>query len=488
MKQLLIFILAIISTLVTQAQNVETVDYQQRFKDAVAQLDSCQECAVQQLLEIKSAQYAPETVRINSTIVLANVSVSTGNIESLDVFLKDIEQYIAQHPDDKNVSSTLERLKGYRSELGKQQESFRDRLVGTWVTAEATTQYKGIPIPWIIIELHRRYDGSYTSLQINHFQGVETTDNIDIDATNKAIALHYGSEKIKEADTDYAKSLMNQVRYNATESAATKSRTGNSDWGKDLSNIFLTLMAKKASTAKANYKLYDYFLKEIAPNILLGKFFYWECTERSDGFIRKKGISRIAYLYRITPDDTICFTAPSSIKHLNRLDFFMPFKEIKKALPFMKKYSEIEWNLVAYDKLRNKIMKQIADLDKTNAEWISNELKYGPQGYAWNDGYYLSTKENLNEYIYHDHNDDYILYTYNEKYKGPYCRTGNHGWYDTIRDYWKTFSRDYGFSYFVNYEIEDFNNMRVPKYFKMKSDIDSKKNKKNKKKEEEDEE
>ena len=131
------------------AQNSQSINYQQRFKDAIAQLDTCQECAVKQLLEIKAAQYAPEITRINSTIVLANISVNSGNIESLDVFLKDIEQYLAQHPDDKDVSATLKRLKDNRSELSKLQETFRDRLIGTWVTAEANDD--ALPIKVIVI-------------------------------------------------------------------------------------------------------------------------------------------------------------------------------------------------------------------------------------------------------------------------------------------------------------------------------------------------
>ena len=150
MKKILVFFALLLTSDLIWAQSV---DYQQRFKDAIAQLESCQECAVQQLLEIRSAQYAPEKVRINSTIVLANISVNTGNIESLDVFLKDIEQYLSQHPENVVVSSTLERLKGYRRELSQQQESFRDRLVGTWVTAEAyhISSYPIHGFPFVIL-------------------------------------------------------------------------------------------------------------------------------------------------------------------------------------------------------------------------------------------------------------------------------------------------------------------------------------------------
>lgn len=477
------------------AQNSQSINYQQRFKDAIAQLDTCQECAVKQLLEIKAAQYAPEITRINSTIVLANISVNTGNIESLDVFMKDIEQYLAQHPDDKDVSATLERLKDNRSELSKQQETFRDRLVGTWVTAEAyhlrTYPVKGFPFN--IIEIKKYDNGEFSATYYYRWDKnwiPAITDNIDIDGAHKAIGIHFGTEKMKKADSEYAQSLMASVQQNAKESAATKARTGHSDWGKDLGNIFLTLMAKNASVSKTTFLLHDYFLKELTPNILFGRYYYEYREDRSDGkYSNPETHVRDIYLYRITPEDSITFVFPHKEGYYacKYNCHFKDFKEYKKQLPKGTKTSEKEVNLEAYAKLRTKIMKHVSDLEESHAEWVTGELEYGPLGYLWNDGYYMAySVEAKKDTIFYD-----------EKYKGPYlpAKKGVFKVFDnltTIHDYWKTFNREYDFI-----ESPDWYNIYEsgrklditygPIYFKMKSEEDAKKDKKKKGKKEDEE-
>ena len=475
MKKILVFFALLLTSDLIWAQSV---DYQQRFKDAIAQLESCQECAVQQLLEIRSAQYAPETVRINSNIALANISVSVGNIEALDVMLKDIEQYIAQHPDNKDVSKTLERLKGYRSELEKQEESFRDRLIGTWVTAEAGHfgwYYKYTPVQ--VLEIQKSDNGELTATYYPWGSKVDKpkeTDNIDIEGSQKLIGIHFGTEKYEKADTEYAQALMNQVRQNASESAATKARTGYSDWGKDMSNVFMTLMAKNATVSKSTYVLIDYFLKELAPNILYGRYYYEYREDRSDGKNTNFQKVRDRYLYRITPDDSIFFATPHNIYYwLSRLNnHFRDIKDINKSLSKGEKISLKEYNSKAYSQLRNKIMKETENLETVNAEWVTNELIYGPKGYSWNDGYYYANEGDAIKGIR----------SYNENFKGPY-RTVNKmvnifkrqvddDW--TIHDYWKRFKREDKFKEDFNYE-DKFYGSGIPKLFKMVSDKENRK-------------
>ena len=454
------------------AQNSQSINYQQRFKDAIAQLDTCQECALKQLLEIKAAQYAPEITRINSTIVLANISVNSGNIESLDVFLKDIEQYLAQHPDDKDVSATLKRLKDNRSELSKLQETFRDRLIGTWVTAEANDD--ALPIKVIVIR--KSDNGELTSIFYNYLgrkNPPTETKNIDIDGTNKMIGIHIGTDKEKKADTEFAQSLMASVRQNAQESAATKARTGHSDWSKDFGNIFLTLMAKDAAVSSTTHNLAEYFLKELTPDILYGKYFceYW--WERSDGK-EEKTYTRVRelYLYRITPEDSITFACKDGywITRLNK--HFVDYKTIKKSI----KMSLEENNINAYSKLRAKIIKNVGNLDEVHAEWVTGELEYGPYGYSWNDGYYVANEEDaINN-----------KYSYDEQYKGPYSRDDywwGASWDMTIHDYWKTFDRKDSYKEHFDFE-KRFRGSGVSKYFNMRSEKDAKKDKKKKGKKE----
>ena len=473
-------------SIVIQAQ--EPINYQQRFKSAVDILDSCQECAVKQLLEIKAAQYAPEKVRINSTIVLANISVNTGNIESLDVFLKDIEQYLSQHPENVVVSSTLERLKGYRRELSQQQESFRDRLVGTWVTAEAyhISSYPIHGFPFVIMDIKRSEDGVFTATRYECWTNSkkdipEHTENVDIDGSSKSIGIHFGTEKIKKAKTEYAQSLMNSVRQNAKESAETKARTGYSDYGKDLSNIFLTILAKDAATAKSTKMLRDFFLKELTPNILFGRFYYEYNEERSDG---KEGESyqkvRDLFLYRITPNDSITFVFPHNWGYwackLN--PHCADYNDIKGKLPRNEKLSVKDLNLKAYSNLRHKIMKYVTTLNKEEAEQVTAELEYGPQGFSWNDGYYVADEADAT----------LRKYSYDERFKGLYKR-GSRGInvvdnYETIHDYWRGFDRNYDFVEYYDFKTK-FKESGVPKYFKMKKEIDAKNQKKNKKGKEE---
>ena len=85
-------------------------------------------------------------------------------------------------------------------------------------------------------------------------------------------------------------------------------------------------------------------------------------------------------------------------------------------------------------------------------------------------------------------------YSYDEKYKGPYKHkrggvmiSGNlfsgiyfvYDWEFTMHDYWKGFKRNDNFKECFDF-AKEFHGSGVPKYFKMKSEEDVKKDKKKK--------
>ena len=123
-------------------------------------------------------------------------------------------------------------------------------------------------------------------------------------------------------------------------------------------------------------------------------------------------------------------------------------------------------------------MKYVTTLNKEEAEQVTAELEYGPQGFSWNDGYYVADEADAT----------LRKYSYDERFKGLYKR-GSRGInvvdnYETIHDYWRGFDRNYDFVEYYDFKTK-FKESGVPKYFKMKKEIDAKNQKKNKKGKEE---
>ena len=470
-------------TLLTEKPKAANSVYQQRFDEAIAQMDTCRECGVEALLALRKEAFAPEIVRLNSTIVLANVCLQEGDAEGLDICLTDIEQYVGLHSDDEEVKETLAQLRKWQTEMLKEQQDFRERLVGTWVTAETSVDLlneKERGYPCHIVDI--RYNDSTFVAQLDRSLSWEYptfTDNIDIYGAQKRLDIHFGTERKKEANTHKAQSLMNSVRENSQKAADYKARTGRTDHGTDIANIILMSMAKSASVARTYYHFHDLELKEIAPDILKGTWYY-ECkVERSDGGIDKANhrYVRQTYLYRITPEDTIGFALPKvCAKKAEKngsydvCDYLVDLKQLnkegKKQMPEGRELTVTEWNQNAYARLRAKIMERAKDLDAADAEWVENEMEWGPKGYAWNDGHYATSPALLQD-----------GYGYDEAYKGPYSRKLGYGWGETIQDFWKMFDRDYDMLVFPNvmkWDKTTTSKTVVPKYFIMKSEQDAK--------------
>ena len=413
-------------------------------------------------------------MRLNSTIILANVCANVGDIEFFDVLLQEIEQYLAQHPNDKDVATTLDDLRKNRMMLSEQLKGFRDRLVGTWVTAEANDWW-AMGTPCEVIEIKKSPEGELKAISYSHYGKKfkpQETKNLDINGENKRINIHFGTEKIKKANTALAQSLMNTVHQNAAASAATKARTGYSDWGKDMGSIIMTALASSAATSSATIALADYFLEELAPNILHGRLYSEYMYSTSNGTESSSQHTRELYLYRIIPEDDIMFSYPHNdgywLVRFNRN--FSDFNNLKKKFPKEEKMSSKKNNMIAYEKLRNKILRYVDNLDEKDAEWVTNELEYGPQGYSWNDGYYVETEADAIE----------NKYSYDEKYKGPYKRNDKWmvvTWIMTIQDYWKGFKREENFKESFNFN-QNFRGSGVPRYFKMKDSFDDSESKK----------
>ena len=152
----------------------------------------------------------------------------------------------------------------------------------------------------------------------------------------------------------------------------------------------------------------------------------------------------------------------------------MDYNDIKSKLPKNEKLSVKDLNIKAYANLRHKIMQYVTALNKEEAEQVTAELEYGPQGFSWNDGYYVADEADAT----------LKKYSYDERFKGLYKR-GLRGIktvdnYETIHDYWKGFDRNNNFIEYYDFKSK-FKESGVPKYFKMKSEIDAKKSKKSKK-------
>lgn len=457
--------------------------YQQQFNSAVDLLDSNIYGAVQEFEIIRTDSIVPEVIRLNSSIILANICVNQGDINGLRTYKEDIQAYVNLHPEDSTTVDVLERFNYYEYELIQQSASFGERICGLWVSAES--DFEGLP--WFMMSIGHDEKGFWSAL---HTQSVISdyvrassytiisTYNIDINSSSSSIGLHFGRSWEKEARTNLAQSLTASAMQGERDAANYKARTGNYDIGTSLADIILLGIARNAAVAKTTYQLLDVELKELCPDIMKGYLYFQILVDRSDNVEDADNlkIMREIYLYRITPSDSIVFKSRRYQKEVPYISHLIDAKgflgnypsidshDVADQLAFAtanSKKGKIDinrFNYFAYNALRAKIYKHLSEIkEDDDVDWVFYDLKYGPLGLGWTDGSFLYSF-NLDSIEYDvtgDHNN-YIIphYEYREDFRGPYNRIGlttpwfsKAEWLDSkiylvsYRCYWMSFKR-----------------------------------------------
>lgn len=476
MKRVLtIVVLTIVCCLPAMTQDSIAVSdvFQKSFDEAIELFESNQIEAVEKLQALKANSAIPEYIRLNCSIILADFALNEGNAELRDVSLREIESYLEQHPDDAEVRATLDDLKE-QMQKNPTKETFRDRLCGMWVTAEATPD----GYPWFIMSIGRephfwaRFHDK-TSIAGLLDNDSLMTENIDIFGAHRGINLHFGAGRNKKASS-FSVNFYKGMAMDMAKSAATyRKKTGRVSASGEFGSLLFMALAKGASVSKKHFRMVDMEMTEIAPDVLKGRIFYEHKVERSDGEedVEELRRTRELYLYRVVPSDSIQFMKNKRTYNvMTRQDSVLqeiciPLEEQPKQweyackTPDKPKISTEKYNEYSYRLLQSKIQKRLPLLSTEDAMMVEGELEYGPQGWQMGDGHYLKF-----DVLPGDYSFDKMVYGYSEDYVGPY-KIKYKGYFfpmSTFKDEYLDFKRtDKGFEW--DYSKEMFR-LRFKKY------------------------
>lgn len=494
MKRLLTMVVLMIVCCIpamTQDSVAVSDDFQKSFDLAIELFESNQDNAVEKLQTLKSNSAVPDYIRLNCSIILADFALNEGNEELGDASLREIESYLAQHPDDAEVRATLDDLKEQIQQIPTK-ETFRDRLCGMWVTAEANSD----GYPWLIMSIGREphfwakfHEKTYIAGLLDNDSLM--TENIDILGAHRAINLHFGAGRNKKASS-FAVNFYKGMAMDMAKSAATyRKKTGSVSASGEFGSLLFMALAKGASVSKKHFRMVDMEMTEIAPDVLKGRIFYEHKVERSDGDedVEEWRRTRELYLYRVAPADSIQFMRNRRTYNvITRQDSV--FKEISIPLeqqprqweyarkaPDKPKISIEKYNEYSYRLLQSKIQKRLPLLSAEDAMMVEGELEYGPQGWQMGDGRYLNF-DVLSGYPYFDK----IVYGFSEDYVGPYKikYDENYSPMSTFKDWAFDFKRtETGFEWDYSKEMARLRFMKckdaaISKWYVFKHDIDAK--------------
>lgn len=286
------------------------------------------------LESLASSEKTPKDVVFNSSSILGNIAF---NARDYSYMVENIERM--QNASEKlgksaQLQAAIEKLQGRKDLIKGYSVPFKDRMKGTWVSAEVN--YSGKPDMFLEI--------MDDSIRINPFKefiteiGYDKDGNIKKDfrypelgtkeivesADRRQMAAFFGYSQLDKGNPMLASAIANvseQWSGAMTRSAAYRNRKNPYSAGAVFSSftsslagmLGMALAASLSETVKYT-KLNNIYLTEIVPGIVRMDREYVEIKESSQTGTTETHYPQSLYLYKITAADSLIFTGYSPEK------------------------------------------------------------------------------------------------------------------------------------------------------------------------------
>lgn len=282
------------------------------------------------LIDLEGNEEAPERLRLNATLVLANLYVNLGEADRLQESLLILDDYLQQYPDRKDIAEAYQKYRQAYVSLELYGTPFEDRMCGLWVSTYNDNRYCS---PIFALAIYQDSIGNYQAeLNENCYFAKELSaqDNYEKHVTSDLtflgdkhlLSVYFGDERLRKSRPELAAAgvaAAQQFTRSRSESISRRNK-GNLNSVKnsaehtinDLIGIGLQTYARSLAVEKKYVKMLEIMLREVVPGMMLTVDMAFDNhLERSDGKNSKEHETREINLYKVLPQDSILFISPS---------------------------------------------------------------------------------------------------------------------------------------------------------------------------------
>lgn len=334
-----------------------------------------------------SAQTSDELV-FNSSSILGNIAFNARDYNYLTQNISRMEQAAGKLGNSAQLQAAISKLRDRKEMIKGYEVPFRERLQGTWVSAEV--DYKREPPMFLdimgdSIRINPYKEFTYVeydkegNLKEKFRHPEYGTKEIVVLPEQRQVAAFFGYSQLDKGNPMLASAIAaasEQWSGAMTRSAAYRNRKNPYSVGASLSSftssavgmLGMALAASLSETVKYT-KLNNIYLTEIVPGILRMDREYVEITESSQEGRSEHHYPQSVYLYKITAADSLAFA------HYSDKKYKQPYEKDMCAVPF-----DVE-NVDAYLNVLNSNM---ADSIAKHREELDKRFK--SLKYSYNEG------------------------------------------------------------------------------------------------------
>lgn len=281
------------------------------------------------LLDLEENQEAPERIRLNATLVLANLYVNLGEADRLQESLLILDDYLQQHPEKEDIVEAYRKYEEIYSSLALYDTPFTERMCGLWVSTCGDRYANPIlalavyqdSIGNYVAELN---EGCYFSKELSTQDDYEkhTTSDLTFLGNSHLLSILFGDERLRKSRPELAVAgvaATQQFTRSMSQSISVKNRKNlNSVKNNvehtlnDIGGMAIEGFFRDLAIEKKHVKILDVLLQEIVPGMMLtADMVYDYRLQRSDGKNAKEHETRKINLYKVLPQDSVFFISPS---------------------------------------------------------------------------------------------------------------------------------------------------------------------------------
>lgn len=286
------------------------------------------------LESLASSEQTPLQVAFNSSGILGNVAFNTRDYDYLELNINRMEKTAKSLGNSEQLLRAIAKLKERREIIKGYAVPFRERMEGSWVSAQVN--FFGEPDFFIDIMPDsiriNPFKNFYSAISYDKEGNIKPKDQFPENGTKEIVespdrrqlAAFFGYSKLDKGNPMLASAIASaseQFSGSLTRSIAYRNRykpysagATFSSVGADLVGALGMVLAASLSETVNTTTLRNVYLTEIVPGIMRMDLEMIKIVESSQSGTKETHYPRSLYLYKITPADGLIFTSYSKEK------------------------------------------------------------------------------------------------------------------------------------------------------------------------------
>lgn len=276
---------------------------------------------------LASSPHSPKPVVVNACYVLGNIAFNARDYHYLDLNINRMKQAAETLAKNRQLDLAIRTLQTRRDIIKEYDQDFKERMQGTWVSAEVGSMLEPLVFLDIMPDSIRRnssIDNATCYLKVRYDKSGKVIDEhpefgtkeIVYSADHQQLAAFFGYDKLDKGNPELAVAMAKvgeQWSGAMTRSIAVRNRNNSSVkssvgmFTSELGGAMMQALAVKLSETVKYTFLKNFYFTEIVPGVVRLDIEQTDIAESSQKGTSKKINFKSLYLYKISPADSLVF-------------------------------------------------------------------------------------------------------------------------------------------------------------------------------------